>query len=185
MKLYCYIIIAALGLAACSGSHSNSDVSIPATSKSIASHSAEASPPPRGARATTRLALPLHPGNAGATVPTLSPTFFTKRLGLDRGNNRVLNIDKVTLKRWGDTETARAGVMDPQIDPNRLVYEVVTKFDQPYGIRGNIWSSGKRIYIVDAVTGEVYLSRTIGNMTQSEVQVRAHLKPMPLHIIKH
>ena len=176
IKSKTYFLIVTFVLGACNG-HGLSSASLPTSTRSVLRSGPMngTSPAPNGVSVSTHMALPLHVANAGETIRPLSRLEVAKRIGLKTSRNSALRVQGIALKRWADTDIARAGIQNPLIDPNREVYEVTTAFNTPYWIRANEWSSGHRIYIIDAVTGEVYLSRTTGNMIQSEAQIRSRL----------
>ena len=175
------LVFVTITLTACGGGHASSGSpaqhytphsTLMSSNKSIGS----ATPAPLGApQQPPREATPLYPANAGITKTFINPMKIGSIIGLSTLRQDALKIDSITLHRWANTVTARTGFKDYLIDPNREVYEVTTSFDSPYWIRDNEWSSGFRAYIIDAVTGHVYVSRTWGAMTQNDGQVRARL----------
>jgi hypothetical protein len=62
-----------------------------------------------------------------------------------------LVIRSTTLKRYH--ESFYRMEENAQISPSRLIYEIVTAFSTPLSIRGNTWTSGTRVFLVDAQTG--------------------------------
>ena len=53
-------------------------------------------------------------------------------------------------------------------------YEVATTFTSDQQSHGNHWSSGQRIFYLDAETGRVIAIQTIGKMTINEGMVRPY-----------
>lgn len=160
---------AATILASCSGGKSGGDVPLSRDAQNSSRMPAGASvtPAPDGQPGSpTTIVAPKYIANQTASAASfLTPTDIGKRIGLDLQANAPLVLQRVQLKRWSDTDAYRSGVRDYLIDQNRLVYEVTTNFKTSYGVRGNVWSSGMRRFIVDAATGDALLSQTLGNQT--------------------
>lgn len=148
------------------------------TSRQGMTSASSSSPSPLGARNNVQVApiRPKYSANNSIDHSLLFPSDdLWRAVGLDLARNNVLSVRSEELRSWSETDTARSGVRDYLIDPNRLVYEVTTTFRSDYAIRSNHWSSGTRRFIVDAQTGAVLLSQTVGNMTANAGEMHARL----------
>lgn len=176
-KIEIYAALLLVSLAACGGgqsSASNSAASLPGSTQNTGP-----SPQPNGVGISTNAhAVQRLPANAGRRIIPISPLQVGHKIGLDLPINKALQVQSITLKPWDETDTFRVLGNQAAIDPHRMVYEVQTRFTSIYTVRANVWSSGQRTLIVDAVTGQVYLTRTWGNQTQNEGLLRARALQM-------
>ncbi len=157
------LLAAVLLLTACNGTHGPSTVATSPSGRGFISER-KATPGPSGtAQQASDKTTPLHKANVGQRLVFISPVKIGSLIGLDTARNRALRIQGVHLSSWAATKMAHRRIINPQIDQNREVYEVTTTFNSPYWVQGNEWLSGTRVYIVDAVTGQVYFSLTSGN----------------------
>jgi hypothetical protein len=132
----------------------------------------------RAAHGPYRIAPVHYPANDPTAVSNTTPKFISvpaaaAAVGLGRVDN-PLRLANVLLTSFATTESAKSGKFRLYaVSPHRMVYEVTAIFSRPYSIRGNTWSSGKRVYLVDASTGDVLYSVTTGTMTTNSGRVRS------------
>jgi hypothetical protein len=80
-------------------------------------------------------------------------------VGLDRPGT-PLQLESIVLMKWLQTRIFATGARIPSIDPSRMVYEVTTRFDSSYSVRGNQFPAGNRVFVIDAVCGTVHIDST-------------------------
>lgn len=130
------------------------------------------------AHSAYRIAPVHYPANDSTVVPNTTPKFISvpaaaAAVGLGRIGN-PLRLSTVLLTSFSTTKSAKSGKFRLYaVSPHRMVYEITAIFSRPYSARGNTWSSGKRVYIVDASTGDVLYSVTTGTMTTNSGRVRS------------
>jgi len=133
----------------------------------------------------------VYPANlsAGTSGKLLSTRDALARVRLDAtsAQKQGLVVQGINLIRWGAVE--KRGYMHGTIllfvSPNRLVYEVVTKFNHPLSYKGNTWSSGTRFVILDAETGEAIVGGIQGHATYSSHLQMMHPRTTDLHSKPH
>jgi len=109
----------------------------------------------------------LFPDNSKeAPAHFVSTAVAERAAGLGTIYGAKLHLKGAQLMRMAQTDVARGG-QPAFISPNRMVYQLSTTFSTDYGVHGNHWSSGTRIFAVDAETGKVLGSSIHGNMTAS------------------
>ncbi len=115
-----------------------------------------------------------YPANLNAAVngKVLSTKDALARVRLDQSNaqSQGLQLHGINLVRWADIEKRpyTHGASLFFISPDRLVYEAVTKFNNPYSYKGNTWSSGTRTFVIDAATGDALYGNIQGHLTHSD-----------------
>lgn len=180
-KTSVYLTAAALGfssLIGCGGSSSSGSAGsrLGTQSQTVAT---SASPAPFGPTTQNLGPIPLrYPANAGVAASSLvSVQTAAQRVGVGALNS-PLKIQSATLIPWSATQAYQSGFRLFTIDPNRQVYQVATTFSTPLSVKENTWSSGTRVFVVDAATGDVIWSITRGNQTASHADM-VHKFKMP------
>ncbi len=110
--------------------------------------------------------------NAATNGKVLSTKDALAKVRLDQSDaqSQGLQLHGINLVRWADIEkrTYTHGASLFLISPDRLVYEAVTKFNNPYSYKGNTWSSGTRTFVIDAATGDALYGSIQGHLTHSD-----------------
>lgn len=129
----------------------------------------------------------VYPANLSAATrgKLLSTRDVLTRVRLDAGGaqKQGLIVQGINLVRWGAIEKRNYmhGTTLLFVSANRLVYEVVTKFSRPLSYKGNTWSSGTRIVIIDAETGEAIFGGFQGHATYSSHLQMMHPRTTDFH----
>jgi hypothetical protein len=98
--------------------------------------------------------------------------FVPKEKCLEKiAKNKTSKTKSVQLKTWGkhaSDDTYDDGVVNYQVDENRMVYEITTYFPDGLDTKAGFYNNATLVSVFDAETGNVLKSQVIGDYTKKK-----------------
>jgi len=150
-------IVIVAGFSGCGGSNSQST--------SVQPQSVTGSRAAQSVAQSTGAALQYPRNDNAASLASFKSSVQISQAILSAPSERMMQLAQANLVRFSQTNQAARGMNLYSVDPNRMVYEITATFSSHYTYFGTVWSSGSKVYVVDAASGDVLYATVSGTQT--------------------